>query len=365
MKLSKIRWLGQSYGKQPLRFLIITLLVFYAISVPLLYFSEINKNENIANPWDAFRTISVLFLGEYEESLKTRPGKAIAAVALILSIAFVGTIIARIASFFVGLKLGARMFKGRKKHIVVCNWNDRGDRIIKEIHKENGNSRKDVVIITDQEIDEQAFSNIPAYKNVEFIKGDPASHDMLEEAEVEYAKSVIIMADDTKRSDPDAYTALVSLAITRYIKNKNVSKEPYIIAEVMNSKMVEPLLSAHVDECVCAAYYRLGIIAQCVFHNKISDVYKQMLEYSKDTNEIYIIDNKEDLKNLTGKSFKEMAQMLSDKRNEKNPTILLGVKRNNRIILNPKGREFDALKNGDNLIVLAFREPKLNYLTKK
>lgn len=330
-----------------------------------MYFAEVSENPNITTVWDAFRVISVLFLGEYAENLESSAGKIIAVGALIISVGFVGTVIGKIASFLVGLNLGVRMLKGRKEHIVICNWNDRGDRVIREIHKENGDPKKDVVIVTDQNIDKQAFSNIPAYKNVEFIKGEPTSNNMLEEAEVEFAKSVIIMADDTKRTDPDAYTALVSLAITSYIKDKNVSKKPYVIAEVMNSDMVDPLVSADVDECVCAAFYRLGIIAQCVFHNKISDVYKQLLEYSKDTNEVYIIDNKKDLKNFIGKSFKEMAQMLSDKRSEKNPTILLGVKRKDSIMLNPREQNFSALQEDDNLIVMAFRKPDLNYITNK
>ena len=136
MRLSKLRWLGQRYGQQPLRFLIITLVLFYIVSVPWLYFSEVPENKNIKTVWDAFRVISVLFLGEYEGNLVSNAGKIIAVGALILSVGIVGTIIARIATFFVGLKLGARMFKGRKEHIVICNWNDRGDRVIKEIHKE-------------------------------------------------------------------------------------------------------------------------------------------------------------------------------------------------------------------------------------
>ena len=73
---------------------------------------------------------------------------------------------------------------------------------------------------------------------------------------------------------------------------------------------------------------------------------------------------------IKGKSFKEVAEFLNKNRNSQNPVILVGVKRGNRVILNPKEdwegpkeEKFERFEEGDALIVMAFEYPDLNKYT--
>ena len=61
-------------------------------------------------------------------------------------------------------------------------------------------------------------------------------------------------------------------------------------------------------------------------------------------------------------SFEDALKLFANNRDKKNPSILLGVKRNGNIILNPKKGQFDRFKDGDSLIVMAFESPDLSGL---
>jgi voltage-gated potassium channel len=341
--------------KHPWFFVTLLLLVFYFCSTLMLYHAEREYDPDLTF-LEAIRIVLVFFLGEYGETPMTAVGKIISVVLFITGIAIVATLIGKIASVFVGLKLEVKMPKGIENHIIICNWNDRGDRIIKEIHAPMAAPDTELIIITEQPIDEDELRVSAAYEKVFFIHSDPTMHEVLKKARAHLAQSVIILADTTS-SDPDAKSALIALAITKL--EKDLPKKPHIVAEVMNHHKIQHLLDAGVDEWVCAADYGLGIIAQCALYGKLSEVYQQLLTYSRDTNEIYLIENDRYPDSYIGKSFEELSLMINATRTGANPTILIGVKRHERVILNPKKSEFDALNKDDSLIVLAFDPPDL------
>jgi Trk K+ transport system NAD-binding subunit len=195
---------------------------------------------------------------------------------------------------------------------------------------------------------------------VYFVRSDPTLHEVLRRARAHLARSVIILAD-SECSDPDAKTALISLAITKL--EENLRRTPHIVAEVISHQKIQHLLNAGVDEWVCSTEFGLGILAQCALAGKLSEVYQQLLRYSKDTNEIYLVDCAHYPESLLGSSFEEVARILNEGRDPGNPTILLGIKRDDHPILNPRAGEFDTLRAGDALIVMAFDQPDLTQLT--
>uniref|UniRef100_A0A7C3US81 BK channel n=1 Tax=candidate division WOR-3 bacterium TaxID=2052148 RepID=A0A7C3US81_UNCW3 len=350
MRKGKWYWVG-----------ILTILLIFFVFCFALFLLERGKNPRCNDLFDAFRMVLVLFLGEYEEFAPvTTGGKLIITFSFILGVAVVATVIGKIASFFVKLKREVKMPKETGGHIVICNWNDKGDKIVKEIHSPVAEPETEIYIVTDKddkEIREEELRVSPEYENVYFIKGDPSLHAVLKNsAKAHLAKSIIILADE-RSPDPDAKTALISLAITRLETEQ--PQKPHIIAEVINHRKIQHLLDAGVDEWVCATDYGLGIIAQAALYKKISDVYHQLLTYSEETCEIYLIEGPKLPRSLFGKSFKEAAQFLNEKRDEENPAILIGVKREGRIILNPREGDFDIIKEGDGLVVIAYKLPDL------
>ena len=252
-------------------------------------------------------------------------------------------------------------------HIAICNWNDRGDRIIRELHSPQAEPDTEIVIITKNKPsnEEELRRANKAYERVYFIESDPAIHDVLKASRIHQAKSVLILSDE-ESPDPDAKSALIALAVSKLC---NTESRPHIVAEVMNHRKMEHLIDAGADEVICAADYGLGILAQCALHAKLSAVYDNLLTYSGNTNEIYMVEGNKFPRVVIGKTFVEATEMINKNRCPDNPTILIGVRRGNRVVLNPKenwggpgGEKFETFQEDDGLIVMAFSPPDLSNL---
>jgi voltage-gated potassium channel len=314
--------------------------------------------------FDSIRGILFFFLGESADTPTTTPGLVLAVFVFIGGLAIITYIIGKVASYFVEKKLEVRMPEELEKHIVICNWNNRGDRVVKELHSTTAVPETEIVIIADKDINEKELRLNPEYEKAFFVRSDPTSHDVLEKARAHLAKCVIVLADDIC-TDPDAKSALISLAIKSLVDRKKTPKKPHIVAEIINHHKIQHLKDAGVNEWVCSEDYGLGIIAQCALHRKLSDVYQQLLTYSEETNEMYLINSSEYSDDFFGRSFKDISKMINDKRHPSKPTILLGVKRNDHVILNPKANDFDKLRQGDSLIIMAYTKQDIIDIMKK
>ncbi|MCP4397737.1 MAG: potassium transporter [bacterium] len=355
MEYSSLYWLENRFRKHFWSSIAVFLSAFFLLSVILIYHFERQYDPSMGL-FDAFRIVLVFFLGEYGDTPKTEIGRVLSVLLFILGIVVVAALIGKIASIFVDLKMEVKMPKGMKRHIVLCNWHVRGDRIIKELHSPLAAPDTDIIVITQRDFNEAELRLSPAYEQVYFIRSDPTLHDVLRKARAHHAKSVIILAAPDC-ADPDAQTALISLAITKL--ERDVEHKPHIIAEVINPHKVQHLIDAGVDEWVCSADFGLGILAQSALFGKLSDVYQQLLTYSEETNEIYLLDDEKYPASFFGKTFQAVSALLNEDRRVKNPIILLGVKRQEQVMLNPKPSDFNVFQEGDSLIVMSFDPPDL------
>ena len=142
-------------------------------------------------------------------------------------------------------------------------------------------------------------------------------------------------------------------------------RRPHIIAEVVNSDNSQHLRDAGADETICTTEIGVGILAHCAVNKQLSVVYKALLTYSFEGNEIYIIPQESYPDSFVGKTFAECAQILYANRDRTNPVILLGIRRQEQVIMNPRmgtpgtsDGEFRS-EQGDALIAMAFSAPNL------
>ncbi len=336
----------------------ILIVLFYILSVFIFYHFEY-EHENNLTIIESFRIVLVNFLGEPYDA-KTNIGKLILLLLFILGIFVIAILIAKMTAIFVGMNIGPQIPKNIKNHIVICNWHNNAESIITELHSKQAEPNLNIVIITDSNIDE-IKRRYKYDKHVFVIDSDPTNYEvLLTKTRSHHAKSVIILIDP-EHSDSDAKAVLISLAIT---KSNLISHQPRIIAEVVNPNKAKHLLDAGVDEWISSTGFGLGIIAQTALYGKLSDVYQQLLGYSSHNNEIYLIDNSKYPQWFVGKNFAEIAAILIQKRKDKHPVILIGIKRADKVILNPKQNDFDQLTPEDSLIVMAFKLPTLrtNYV---
>jgi hypothetical protein len=148
-------------------------------------------------------------------------------------------------------------------------------------------------------------------------------------------------------------------------------QKPRIIAELMNKDNREIALDAGADEIVSAGFYRTGIMLQSALFPSLSDIFHELLSYGTDKTSIYILNDDRYPEAFIGKSFGKIAEIINNDRDEKNPVILLGIRRNGKVMLNPQNnvgeksnKYFDVLKKGDALAVIAQKYPNLNEVKK-
>ncbi|KAA3663373.1 MAG: hypothetical protein DWQ10_00280, partial [Calditrichaeota bacterium] len=213
------------------------------------------------------------------------------------------------------------------------------------------------------------------YNDVYFLREDPTSTEALKNAGVTQAKSVIILSDATN-DKPDPQTIICCLAIDKLAKaglnrksgqkaSSNENAKPHIIAELMDRSNRDLAKQAGADEVVSAGFYRTGIMLQSALYHGLSDIFHDLLQYEDTKTSVYIVELSR-VKNVAeykNKSFIEVANLLNNAKLKANSAILIGVKRDGKVLLNPqsagKKAEFDKFKENDALIVLADKYPQL------
>ncbi len=340
--------------------LIIIFICLYVLGALAMFFCERYSNRSFESVPESFWSITVYLFSGFEDRYPiTWPGRLISVLIFILSVFFFGAVAGRFAAAFLRRE-EIKMPKDVSNHIVICNWNVRGKRVIAELRHPEGKPNSDIVIVDDKLLGEDALSKTPGFNRVYTIHEDPIRHGTLKRARVSLADTIIVLAD-TQSPDPDAKSAMIILALL----NQCQKKRPHIIAEVVNSDNSQHLSDAGADETICTTEIGVGILAHCAVNKQLSVVYKDLLTYSFEGNEIYIIPPESFPDLFVGKTFSECARLIDEHRDSKNPVILLGIRRQGRVIMNPRrnagasGREEFTIEKGDALIAMAFSAPDL------
>ncbi len=255
---------------------------------------------------------------------------------------------------------------------VIVNWSHRAEHVAEQLLLAMMDPRlghHNVLVVTEGEVPALVRESWQR-KSIMFETLDWFDKKKLELLSVQKARGIVVMADDN-HPDPDAKTALHVLAFQKLYEEKGIPTEdrPRIVCEVRNHRKMQVVQDAGADEIVCHEDYGLGALTQALLYGKITDVYQDLLSYGGDTCEVYIVsgpreDSSGDIAedawnaNFRGKSFSEVSQFLSRTRDDKNPVILIGIRTDGKISLNPRGK--DKLKSGDDLVIISYTRPTPN-----
>ena len=314
--------------------------------------------------YDELENSTIVILGEYPEKPKTAPARLVQLILFVMGVLLFGSVVGFVSSRLVTsalLKKGKR--KMRKNHFIICNWNDNAPRVIQQLLKSQPG--RDIVVVTTDDVglDKTIGVDGDEMDQIHLERLDPTSHDNMLKLGACDAKSVIILADP-KTDDPDAKTALIALAVKHLEQASDTShdtvKDIHVIAEALHPDRERHLIEAGADEVVCSKDYAAGIIAQSANFTKMSNIYKRLLTYTSDTNELYYVSDYPP--DFLGKEFAELQNLVAKTATaQRSPILLMGVRRpsknekeDDRIFLNPKKGDCDKLENGDELIVMAY-----------
>ena len=340
----------------------ILLIIIYFSSIELLIYAEKSFYHNIGiksqilnmtrkdlHTWLLVTTVTGNSNGVFPLSLL---GKGMLALN---SLNFwIGTILIGVSEY-VTFKINKKRKEGLmetkyKNHLVIFGWNGTTEKFILEVldeAKEYHNQKLNIVCVV-QDIKKVRDENpkvkqLHDMKEIDIIEGDALKTHSLEMAGIEFAHTIILLAEDRSKLS-DEHIALRAHAISRYTKMKknkgevykttlikkgtnfihslfekkkvtgdfkrykieDTSDQAYLIAEINNDDFSESLIEAGVNEIVVAGNYRKAIMKQSLFNHGISKVIDEIMQYNKH-NEFYKIDlSLPENKHLVGKTFDEL-----------------------------------------------------------
>lgn len=332
--------------------LFILFVSIYIISTTFLYFFERNYNSCFKTIGESFWSTVIFVLSGMDIASPITPmGRIFTALVLCSNMAIFGLIVGKITELIINRK-GVRMSKNTKKHIIICNWNEKGEEIVKEIHSPDGAPDIDIMVLSkprpnnEEEIRRNFYKE---FRNVEFREADPTIFENLERANVKEASSVIVLSNPDC-TDPDSLSLITVVIVKKLIGSNN---SPRIIVETSNPQRKKHFLAAGANEVICNSAFSIGLIAQSALVENIVPIFEELLTYNN-LNEIYVLDDSTLTKKLKGKSFSEVGTYFFQNRNNNNPLILLGISRKGEIKLNPK--EDLIIEEDDKLIVMAYEK---------
>jgi Trk K+ transport system NAD-binding subunit len=256
-------------------------------------------------------------------------------------------------------------------HVVICNWNSKGEAIVRELHSGVVRDKRLVVIVTDKRLPKRVGE---MWRGVFGVDGNPLEHEFLLQAMITKAHSAIILADE-ENPNPDTTNFMLAASIERI--NPNV----HTIVEISESSYLEHFQGTGVDEMICVNEIAEKIISQSCLTPGLSALYLRLLTASEDTNEIYILPAPE---TAQGHTYRDVRRAIGTFEGES--LVLLGFlahveglqatsmhrtfERNGKrmtMIVNPiqNSQEGDSysqdyvIRPDDELILMAYEEPHL------
>ncbi len=347
---------------------ILLLVSLWILSSSLTYISECHfckEDEFNSSP---FRTLprslvgmlypATVFYGMEQGTPSSFMGQLIAAFAS-LGYLIVGTV-------FVGAALLDKLRQSwRKKmkinwenHFVVCGWNENMEKILSQLtNPALGDEKRPVaVLVREEEVEDvqNIVERLGAQQQIKTVSGSLVSENDLTNVGVQNAQGVLILppAGD---NNPELAVLFCALSIKK-MRDETGKNLPQIIAYTEQANFADKL--SHIaDTIITPTETDILLSATALLCPDTVEIYRRLMTVSEETNEIYLVKAPEPWteKKL---SFRELAEVITRKSRKESPVILIGLKRNEKIYINPKDDETGHIKEGDKLIVIAMNYPR-------
>ena len=298
------------------RLVIISFLVFIACAIAV-YYMERDSGGSINSFGKSFYwlIVTVATVGYGDFTPITMSGRIIASVLIVLAVALVPIITAKISSYTVTRRL--REERGLEKiitknHTVICGWNEHIDTVVDGVVSRQEHA--EIVLVNLSPV-ERMSELVLRYKviKLKFVHGDFTSEAFLDLANVRQAASVIILTDTAQGniSSADERAVLATLTV------KTMNPRARVCVEVTESKAAPHVRRAGATEVVVHGEHDPYLITSAVMAEGIVLAARQLLSYKEKGS----LQQRAIPGEYTGKKFKE----LSDYFREKQSTILIGL----------------------------------------
>ncbi|HBT20923.1 MAG TPA: hypothetical protein DEA47_06160 [Peptococcaceae bacterium] len=309
-------------------FLILAILLIF--STVGIYFFEHETNRQFNSIFDGlwWSLVTISTVG-YGDKYPTTPGGKI--VGFILMFGGIGTF-----GYLAGLIIKNAIDRQRGKislnltdHYIICNYNRKARNIAEEIHAEEKNAK--IVLVCCHP--ENPLEDL----NIYFINGDCADEEALKKANVEKAKSVIVLASEIYEEPiSDSHSVLTTLAV------RHLNPSVKITAEVLDANNESHLRRAGADEVVVSDLLISRFLARSNFYDKGYNFLNDLIRTDSGIN-IFDAPAKDD---TAGKTYGELYNYIKSRGG-----ILLALYKDSKIL--PLPDENILISEDDHLIYIS------------
>lgn len=268
--------------------------------------------------------------------------------------------------------------KNLKDHVVICNWNLKSDELVRRLHTEFILDREvdwhTIVVIAK---DVSSFPDEASFGDTVLIPGDPVNPKLLRRARVDLARTVIILPDE-KTMNPDDRTLRIALQLRAVIsadQSSDTEHEPHfvrVVAKVVdssNAPIFRNTEATGIHEVICENDLGLRVLAQTSISPGLTYVLRDLLDYSGDSSELYLIPVpgkwiSEEKKIESFHSVYHESLVCARELGTDEGVIPLGICRRRKcgslnVMINPSRSEMKAakmgvFKRGDMILVMAY-----------
>ncbi len=269
----------------------------------------------------------------------TNIGRFIAVIDMMIGVGILAVFSATLASILIDQKIrddwGMNSYDF-EDHIIICEWNYRAESIIKELRLDSKIQEKPIILIAD--IDRKPLNDSDLY----FVKGQ-VFDDSLNRANLEKAKTVIILGDDRlDYKNRDAKVILATLTV------ESINRDAYTIVELVDQTYIPTCKRANADEIIVTSRLSSRLISKAALNHGISKVVSDILSYEYGS-QLYKIPLPQ---SEIGRNF--IDAFVRMKQNYQSIIIAVQKGKEGKVISNPPSQY--KLNEGDYLIVIAASE---------
>lgn len=249
--------------------------------------------------------------------------------------------------------------------ILICNDSNKIINIVNEIKKSQLIENREIIIINEN-ADKIEITDKNLFKNVFYLKGNPADRKVLLNALTNNSKSTknkkeffsanaIVLVDENSKSNYSDYKSIeTGLALEAFNRKINT------IVELRNPENNYYFNNTFIDELITVKEYGIKLLAQAALNNGITKVYDELLLKNYENNYAETINNSifiTPVKNITDQT----AMVYSDLKNrlENNPSknnIIIGFQKHIDEF------EFQTISNDDSIKTLLNKVNKAGYI---
>lgn len=339
----KKTWLALAKRTGELMLGVLVGMVLLFLSGILFWLVERDGSEDVEGALSGLKWVSITLLQQSSPwEVTTAAGTALYYFVLLVGVGVVAMATGAIASKLVEYVIRKGSGMGQAKvsgHIVICGWSSKGHEILRELHAEEVEDKRPVVILAPLE------STPTRDELTTFIRGHGTSNEDLLRAGIDRADTAIILADQTNTStspdDTDARTLLTTLAV------ESANPDCYTCVEVIRSENRVHFERTKADELVVSAELTGALLASSAVTHGLSRLVTDLITHPEG-NELYAIPVPAA---LDGASFADAMVALK----EDHDCVLVAVaSEEGEYRLNPPGGA--QLGTSDRLLVIAGRE---------